>query len=165
MKKLLLVRHAKSDWGDPSLHDHDRPLNKRGDRDAPRMAALWAGFLPPPDLLVSSTAFRARDTASAFARAWKLKTKTIILSRDLYLASPHTWLAEVQNLPDDAGFVAMFGHNEGISEFAELLLGQHWPSMPTCAGVLLSFAVDTWSCVGEGLAVLERYEYPKKHEG
>lgn len=163
MKKLLLVRHAKSDWSDPALADHDRPLNKRGARDAPRMAALWAENLPAPDLIVSSTARRARQTAKAFAKAWKKDPQTILLREDLYLASPRTWLKVVQALPQKAGFVAMFGHNEGISEFVEDLLGRDWESMPTCAGVLISLAVEEWEDVCPGLGILERYEYPKKY--
>lgn len=163
MKKLLLVRHAKSDWSDPSLPDHDRPLNKRGEHDAPRMAALWAESLPAPGLLVSSTARRARQTAKAFAKAWKKDPHTILLRDDLYLASPRTWLNVVRSLPDEVQFVALFGHNEGISEFVEELLARDWESMPTCAGVLLSFAVEEWGDISPGLGILERYEYPKKY--
>jgi phosphohistidine phosphatase len=163
MKRLLLVRHAKSDWSDPSLPDHDRPLNKRGERDAPRMAALWAESLPVPDLIVSSTARRARQTATAFAKAWKKDPKTILLREDLYLASPRTWLKVVKSLPREAQFVALFGHNEGISEFVEELLGRDWESMPTCAGALVSMAIEEWADVSAGLGMLERYEYPKKY--
>lgn len=163
MKELLLVRHAKSDWDKPHLSDHERPLNKRGHRAATAMGVLWAGILRPPDLFVSSSARRALDTAHYFARAWRIPAADIRQDDHLYLATPHRWLHIVRMLPDSAALVAMFGHNEGISEFVAFLLGRTFVSMPTCAGVWLQMAIDAWADVSEDLATLQRYEFPKKY--
>ncbi|MCS6982548.1 MAG: histidine phosphatase family protein, partial [Flavobacteriales bacterium] len=117
MKRLLLVRHAKSDWSKPDLADHDRPLNKRGMHDAPLMARVWARQLDVPDVLVSSTALRAAQTAKAFAKSWGIQEADIVMDPRLYLAGRRTLLDAVKNLPDEARTAALFGHNEGISEF------------------------------------------------
>ncbi|MCS6982188.1 MAG: histidine phosphatase family protein [Flavobacteriales bacterium] len=163
MKRLLLVRHAKSDWSQPDLPDHERPLNKRGLRDAPLMAKVWTQHVARPDVILSSTALRALQTAREFAKAWGVEESAIVLEPRLYLAGRRTLLDIVQNLSDKAQLAAMFGHNEGLSEFFCWLVDREGEIMPTCAGALIRFEVDSWKDVSPGIGLLERYDYPKKY--
>ncbi len=135
VKTLLLLRHAKSSWSDSSLDDHDRPLNKRGKRDAPRMARFIVDSGWVPDIIISSTAARARATALAVAEACDWSPK-LSLQRDLYLASPSDYLAALEEVPPQAARVLMVGHNPGIEELADQLSGIT-VFMPTAALVVL----------------------------
>ncbi|WP_322411747.1 SixA phosphatase family protein [Microbacterium invictum] len=141
--ELVLVRHAKSDWGDPGLRDHDRPLNERGLRDAPRMAARLAETGFRPDALLSSTAVRARTTADAFAAALGAE---LTLDPDLYGAPPSTLLATAGR--SGAARVMVVAHNPGMTELAEALSGGGIGEMPTCAVARFRWDDDDWAVVG-----------------
>ena len=141
--ELVLARHAKSDWGDPGLRDHDRPLNDRGTRDAPRMAARLAETGFRPEALLSSTALRARTTADAFAAA--LAT-TVTLVPDLYGAPPSTLLAVASQ--SGRRRVMLVAHNPGMTELAEALSGGGVGEMPTCAVARFRWDDDDWAVVG-----------------
>jgi phosphohistidine phosphatase len=138
MIRLALVRHAKSDWSSPGLADHDRPLNRRGERDAPVMAARLAeaGFVP--DVIVSSTALRARTTAQAFADRFD---RDISLEQRLYAAPGSTLLTGVTDAgAAGASSVLLVAHNPGITDLAYALSREHIQTMPTCA--VATFAWD-----------------------
>ena len=126
--ELVLTRHAKSDWGDPGLRDHDRPLNERGLRDAPRMDTRLAETGFRPDALLSSTALRARTTAEAFAAALE---STVTLVPDLYGAPPSTLLTTASG--SGALRVMLVAHNPGMAELVDTLSGGRIGEMPTCA--------------------------------
>lgn len=128
LSELVLVRHAKSDWGDPSLRDHDRPLNARGTRDAPVMAQRFAALGHPVDVILSSTATRARRTAEAFAAALGLE---FTLDPELYLASAERLLAKAT--ASGAHAVLLVAHNPGITDLAYRLSDGGIAHMPTCA--------------------------------
>jgi phosphohistidine phosphatase len=117
MKWVLLLRHAKSSWKNPDLADHDRPLNKRGKHDAPLMGRL----LKREDIIISSTATRARATAEAVAKAYKGE---IVLNKSLYAAGPEAYLGVIHDLSDEGVRVLIFGHNPGLEELVELLTGE-----------------------------------------
>jgi phosphohistidine phosphatase len=140
MIRLALVRHAKSDWGDPALDDHDRPLNDRGRRDAPRMAARLAESGFAPDLILSSTAVRARATAGFFS---KETGAPIRLEVRLY-AAPASVLLEAAA---DAGAasVVVVAHDPGMSVLAERLSDGGIGHMPTCAVATFTWATDDWA--------------------
>lgn len=142
MKRLFLLRHAKSSWKDPDLTDHDRPLNKRGKRDAPRMGKLLSDEGLIPDLILSSTALRARNTAELVAKASGYPG-AIELSGDLYHADVPTFLAVLQELFYDYSGVLLVGHNPGIAEFLYVLTGQS-EQMPTAALALVELDVESW---------------------
>jgi phosphohistidine phosphatase len=144
MKTLTLVRHAKSDWGQPGLADHDRPLNERGLRDAPEMGRRIRERGAIPDLIVSSTALRARTTAGLIAEALGLDAASVVLEERLYGSSPETILRVVGELDGEVGRVMVVAHNPGISEFAHDLTGSGG-DLPTCAVVELDFDVDEWA--------------------
>lgn len=135
--ELVLVRHAKSSWSDLSLRDHDRPLNERGERNAPMMAARFADALAGLDdttFVLSSTAVRARVTAHAFASA--LGTPVALESR-LYMASAsEIWrysLGTFGSADSNVRRVLVVAHHPGISELAELLSAGEITHMVTCA--------------------------------
>ena len=143
MKSILVLRHAKSNRKDPDLTDHDRPLNKRGKRDAPRMGRLLKKEHLVPDAIISSTAMRARDTAEAVAKASGY-TGDITFNRSLYASGPQAYIDALHDLSDDYVRVLTIGHNPGLEELVEMLTGEiHL--MPTCSMVHVKLSVDKWS--------------------
>ena len=139
MIRLALVRHAKSDWGDPGLDDHDRPLNDRGRRDAPRMARRLAESGFSPEVLLSSTALRARTTAEAFAAELGV---AVSLDADLYGAPAGTLLATAA--ATGASSVIVVAHDPGMSVLAGRLSGDGIGHMPTCAVATFTWSHDDW---------------------
>jgi phosphohistidine phosphatase len=146
MKSLLILRHAKSSWKHPELTDHDRPLNKRGKRDAPRMGELLRSEHLIPEAIISSTAARAHATAKAVAKASGYKGK-ITLNHSLYAAGPQAYMDALHDLSDDNVRVLIVGHNPGLEELVEVLTGEMHP-MPTCSLAHLKLRVDKWSAIG-----------------
>jgi phosphohistidine phosphatase len=143
MKTLLILRHAKSSWKFPDLSDHDRPLNRRGKRDAPRMGKALKERELVPDLVISSTATRAKDTASAVAKHSGYKGKRIRFE-SLYAAEPGAYLAVLRELTDNYQRVLIVGHNPGVEELIELLTGEIH-IVPTCTLAQIEFDIEKWS--------------------
>ena len=123
MKTLLLLRHAKSSWGEPGLSDHDRPLTERGKLDAPRVGLLIQEQGLTPDLIVCSTAKRARKTAQKVARTCGYRG-AIAETETFYLAPVGQYLAYLRQLPDQHHVVLVVGHNPGLEDVLETLTGQ-----------------------------------------
>lgn len=143
MKTLLLFRHAKSSWKDESLSDHDRPLNKRGKRTAPMMGHLAKEKGLVPDLIVSSTAVRARATAEAFAEACQYDGG-IDFTEDLYLATAGELLVQAQNrAPNRVERLLLVGHNPGMEDLVNVLSG-HREAFPTAALAVFELEIDRW---------------------
>jgi len=143
MKTLLLLRHAKSSWKQKDLADHDRPLNKRGNRDAPRMGALIRDRNLVPDLILSSTAIRARDSALAVAETCGHSGQVRLL-HDLYLAETGEFLEILASVPGEFGRVMVVGHNPGIEELVRSLTGES-ETMPTAALAWIELDLERWS--------------------
>ena len=122
MKTLLILRHAKSSWDDPGLRDHDRPLNRRGKRDAPRMGRLIADRDLIPDRIVSSTAVRARTTAALAAAEFDHDVE-IETTRDLYGAHPDGYIEVAEERGGAAERLMVVGHNPGITALVSRLTG------------------------------------------
>ena len=143
MIRLALVRHAKSDWGDPMVDDHDRPLNDRGRRDAPVMAARLAEAGFRPGVILSSTALRAQTTARAFADVWALR---VHLQDRLYGASPRVLVAAAAEAGADPGIdsVLVVAHDPGLSLLAGQLSGGEIAHMPTCAVATFTWDAEDW---------------------
>ncbi|KQP70658.1 phosphohistidine phosphatase [Microbacterium sp. Leaf288] len=139
MIRLALVRHAKSEWGNPGLDDHDRPLNDRGMRDAPRMAARLAATGIRPDVILSSTAVRARTTAEAFAAELGV---AVSLDPELYGATARTLIAAAA--ATRAPTVMVVAHDPGMSALAASLSDGDIDHMPTCAVATFIWAQDDW---------------------
>jgi phosphohistidine phosphatase len=143
MKSVLVLRHAKSSWKHPDLTDHERPLNKRGKSDAPRMGRLLKREHLVPDIIISSTAMRARATAEVVAKASSYDGE-IVLDKSLYAAGPEAYLGVIHALSDEYVRVLIVGHNPGLEELVELLTGEiHL--MPTCSLAHVKFRVNKWS--------------------
>jgi phosphohistidine phosphatase len=142
MKTLLLLRHAKSSWKDEELGDHDRPLNKRGKREAPRIGQLLQEQQLHPDLIISSTAKRARKTASKAARQCHYQG-IIELDGTLYLAPPEAYIAALRALDDQLQCVLMVGHNPGLEQWLALLTG-YAVDLPTATLAHLELDLTTW---------------------
>lgn len=143
MTTLVLVRHAKSDWSHPELSDHDRPLGKRGLRDAPVMAAQLAATGAAPDAILSSTALRARTTAEYFGSAFGLEVQ---LREELYGAWPDDLLTAAES--SDVDSVLIVAHDPGMTMLAEELSDGGIEHMPTCA-----VAQFEWDELDWGLAL------------
>jgi len=143
MKTLLILRHAKSSWADPGMADHDRPLNDRGKRDAPRMGRLIAEQGLHPDVIVSSTAKRARSTTQRVIEAGGFTCPKHLLE-ELYLAPPETYMETLRQLDDTGQRVLAIGHNPGLEGLVALLTGGY-ETLPTAALVQIDFDVDSWS--------------------
>ena len=143
MKTLLILRHGKSSWKHPGLADHDRPLNKRGLRDAPRMGRLLRGEDLAPDRIVSSTAVRARETARLVAGEAG-DGRTVEHSRRLYLASVPEIVRVVGEVGGDASRLLVVGHNPGLEELVAALTGCA-EALPTAALAQIRLELQSWS--------------------
>jgi phosphohistidine phosphatase len=159
---LYLVRHAKSDWAYEGLADVDRPLNERGYRDAPLMAARLATLGHEPERIVTSPAVRALTTALIFARQFERDASRVVLEPKLYEASPTAFLAVVAAQPDDAHKLAVFAHNPTLTDVASDLSGVAISNVPTGGVVCVRFQAATWSDALRSHGALEFFEYPKK---
>ncbi|MBW3542445.1 MAG: histidine phosphatase family protein [Planctomycetes bacterium] len=143
MKTLLILRHAKSSWDDESLRDHDRPLNKRGKRDAPRLGRLLLEKDLVPDQILSSTATRARKTAAKVAEACGFKG-AIELRSELYPTEPQAFAEVVRELyHDEAARLLVVGHNPGLEDVLAALVGEPHV-LPSAALAHVELPVDTW---------------------
>lgn len=147
MKTLLLLRHAKSSWKTPEMNDHDRPLNKRGKKEAPKVGKYLKANSLVPDLILSSTARRAHDTAQAVAEESSFEGE-IELYQDLYLSDMACYLDILQSLPDTANRVLVVGHNPDLDGLLTLLTesAQH---MTTAALAQIDLPITSWQELNE----------------
>ncbi|PTU32074.1 SixA phosphatase family protein [Stenotrophobium rhamnosiphilum] len=161
MRTLTIIRHAKSSWEQEGLSDFERPLNERGRRDAPVMAARLKKDAAQPDLLVSSPALRAITTARVFADVLGIPTENIQLQAKIYDASLGTLLNVVQSLDDQYPHIALFGHNPGLSQLAQRLAECNVDELPTCAIVQISLPIKHWRDAGAEIGTLSYRSWPK----
>jgi len=145
MKNFILVRHAKSSWDFPHLEDIDRPLNKRGKRDAPKMAALLKGIIPEIDVFYSSPGKRAHDTAIAFSETYLKDSKKIQIVTDLYFGSESDIMNTIHSSPKEANTIIMFSHNPTSTYFVNRFSGINLDNLPTCGIAIFSSSCTHWS--------------------
>jgi len=165
MKKLILIRHAKSDWNDPSLSDFDRPLNERGKNDAPVMAHRLVDKEVSIDCFISSPAKRARRTAKIFAEAFKVKKDHIIMHDELYGAGEEVFYDVIKNAKNKWDSIAIFSHNPGLTDFANLLTETHVDNIPTSGIFAVKADCDDWKEFREAKKEFWFFDYPKATEG
>ena len=159
MKSLLLLRHAKSSWDDASLSDFERPLNERGRRTAPFMGELMKQRGVSPDIIVSSPAERAKETATLVKESAGIAAE-IRFDPSIYEASPDD-LRKVVSALDDKYITAMLvGHNPGIEAFIHFLTG-HPERMPTAALAVIELEIEKWNEIAESLGRLVSVIRPK----
>jgi phosphohistidine phosphatase len=142
VKTLLVLRHAKSSRDDSTLEDHERPLNARGRRDAPRMGQLVREYGLIPNLVLSSDAARARQTAEAVVESARY-TEHIQWSPRLYLAESADIVSLLRTVREDAGTVMIVGHNPGLEELIEHLTREQ-QDLPTAALAQIVLPIDHW---------------------
>ena len=163
MKYLILARHAKSSWNHPHLDDHERPLNKRGLRDAPLMARRLQSTLDNyslnHSLVLTSTAARAKHYAQIIAN----ETNTLIIEQtDLYTFSAASLLRSIRDLPQEFDVVTVVAHNPAITAVADALSKQHFDNIPTSAYVLLECKIKSWEDIINHSHKCCLFDYPKK---
>ncbi len=143
MKTLLLMRHAKSSWKDPQLTDHERPLNKRGKRDAPLMGQLLHERRLVPQQIISSSAVRARQTAESVAESSGYAGDIMYLDR-LYLAEADEYIQALREVPDQFDRVMIIGHNPGLETLLQILSGKI-EALPTAVIAHIELPIHHWA--------------------
>jgi phosphohistidine phosphatase len=163
MKRLLIIRHAKSDRENSYIKDFDRPLNQRGKRDAPYMAQQLLKRGIKIDAFVSSPAVRALETCKYFVQAFEENVESIITIPSMYLASDADFLRTVSSLKAQYTTVALFGHNSGLTDFVNRLTTVRVDNVPTCGIYALEINIDHWKDFKNGEKKFWFFDYPKLH--
>ena len=164
MKRLILVRHAKSSWKDPQLPDFDRPLNKRGQHDAPMMGKRLAGRQCLPDLMISSPARRAITTAQEIAREIGYPKTRILIESSIYEATVSVLMSVLHDIDNSHDHVMLIGHNPGLTSLSYHLTDYPIDNIPTCGLVDIEFNVERWRDLTPAGGHLCLFDYPKKPE-
>ena len=162
MKILTLVRHAKSSWKDASLRDRERPLNKRGQRDAPIMGKRLHEHGIRPSLIVSSPANRAWTTAKIFAKELSYPVEFLQRDDNLYLASVDRILDVIVSQDEGFNSLMIVGHNPGFTDFANFLSPGLTHNLPTAGVVSVSIDQDHWNLYEQPETELLVHDWPKK---
>jgi phosphohistidine phosphatase len=157
VKRLLLVRHAKSSWSDPDLSDHDRPLNGRGREAATTVGRHLRGSGLRPDLVLCSSATRTRQTLERLG----FDDAAVAVEDQLYGASATALLSRLRAVPGDVQTLMVIAHNPGIEDLARLLGDHHVPKFPTAAVADLEFAIETWAEAAPGGGRVRAFVLPR----
>jgi len=166
MKTIVIVRHAKSSWDSHSLSDHERPLNSRGERDAPRMADYLTNSDFPANQIVASSAIRAQQTARIFQTNLSIDSDDYHSEPELYHAGMKEWITVIERywnlIPTDGeNSLAFFAHNPGITNIVNWLCDEELFNIPTCGLAIIGFP-DGLERIDSGVARLLDYQIPKK---
>lgn len=171
MRRLLLLRHAKSDWSEPGAGDHERPLNRRGREAAPRIGAYLRRHRLMPDSVLCSTARRTRDTWALVAAEIPDAASATYVER-IYEATPRTLLDILRNAEPGGAALLVVGHNPGLHELATQLIASGdlddrerlREKLPTGGLVVIDFAIAEWSKLHARSGRLERFVVPRMLE-
>ncbi|HBM17560.1 MAG TPA: phosphohistidine phosphatase [Lentisphaeria bacterium] len=164
MLKLFLLRHAKSSWDDISFIDIERPLGKRGLKDAPNMGKYFIKDHKKPHIIISSPARRARETAELFSDTIEYKLDKIHYDQQIYEASLDELMHLIHKIDDAFEKVMLVGHNPGFTDLANHLTSEtHIDNIPTCGLFAVGFDVKSWKKIEPGKGVFLFFDYPKKH--
>lgn len=161
-KTLILMRHAKSSWDNPTLDDKDRPLNKRGKRDAPEMGKRLAGDGFTPEVVISSPARRALKTAQSAALELGFEKSDVVIEDNLYSWDSNSALEAIWGLDDKLASVMIVIHNPAITDLVNELTGSDIENIPTSGVAVIGFDAEKWSKVQAGTGELVEFDYPKK---
>ena len=161
MKTLLLIRHAKSSWDDASLSDFDRPLNDRGNKDAPLMAHRLLDKKMRIDAFISSPAKRARRTARIFAKEYNIKKDEVIIRTELYGATTDVFYEVLEKTNDNIDYIAVFSHNPGLTDFANELTETRIDNIPTCGIFAVKIDTKHWANLKDAKKEFWFMDYPK----
>jgi len=158
MKKLVVLRHAKSSWGNPNLKDYDRPLNERGRLSAQFMAPFIHKL--SIDQVYCSTAVRTKETYSLIFSSTSVNTK---FDDDLYDAGLDKLMSTINSIDENVKTACIIGHNPGLSLLVGHLTGE-LQNMVTCAYAEITFDLDKWEEISGYTGDIIEYNYPKKHD-
>ena len=161
-RHLTLLRHAKSDWSDSTLRDFDRPLNKRGNRDAPAMGKLLKEKGLIPDLIISSDAARARSTAAQVALAIGYAADKIIYKHAMYLAAPSTLIQTAIDNSGTANHIMLVAHNPGMTDLANRLSDARLDNLPTCGVFTVTTDSADWQSLLSQANTFKAFYCPKQ---
>jgi len=160
--KLLICRHAKSDWRHAGLSDFDRPLNERGERDAPEMGRRLVRHGVQPDLIMTSPAARALATALHYAGQLGMPSGQVIQNPAQYAASVPELISLIRKVDPGVSTLMLVGHNPESTGLANELGGLNIDNIPTCGIAALAFPHCAWAELTVGSGVLLFFDYPKK---
>jgi phosphohistidine phosphatase len=161
-KTLILVRHAKSSWKDTALNDIKRPLNKRGNKDAPKMGKYMAEHKILPEVIFSSPGLRALATARLISVKIDIKPTDIIINEKIYTFNPEDLLNVIKALKDKYEKVMIVAHNPAITDLVNYFSGSKIDNVPTCGVAVLRFPINSWKKASKNKANLDSFDYPKK---
>jgi phosphohistidine phosphatase len=162
MKTIYIVRHAKSSWDNPSLDDYSRPLNDRGEKDAPRMGKRLKEREVIADLMISSPANRALKTCKAIAKILEFPLSKIKEDKRLYHADEDMIYTILKEVKDSNDSLMIFGHNPGLTSFANNLLNENIVNIPTAGIVACKLNINSWHEIKAGCGELLFFDFPKK---
>lgn len=162
MKTLHLLRHAKSSWSSHGVDDHDRDLNDRGRRDAPRMGAALRDICPAQPVF-ASTALRAQRTLEGLCEGWpELARQPHCEESALYTFDYRDLLEWLQEFDGDGERCFLVGHNPGFTDLCNQLLGRRaLDNLPTAGYVEISLPIEQWADITEGIGELVRWQFPR----
>ena len=163
MKTLYLVRHAKSSWKYPNLDDFERPLNKRGRRNAPFMGEILKKLKVAPDLIISSPANRAATTARIIADTIDYPLREIKYDETIYASSEYDLLQVIQQLDNGVNQAMLVSHNPAITDLANSVGDTSVSNIPTCGVFCVGLNISSWAKIGKQRGKLKFLEFPKKH--
>ena len=161
-RQLTLLRHAKSSWDDTATKDRNRPLNERGERDAPLMGRRLRDRGARPTLIVTSPALRALRTAQIIAREIGYPEEFLQREEDLYLASPNQIVAVIARQDSSFRDVIVCGHNPGLTKLANRLTGAGIDNVPTSGMVVVELNLNQWSDLDGVQGELLLFDYPRR---
>lgn len=162
MKTIYFIRHAKSDQN-TQCTDFERPLNKRGGKDAPFMAKRLKHYKVKPDIIISSPAKRALDTASIIAKVLKYPKDKIEIKKELYASTCNEYISTIENINDENETVFLVGHNPAITEVCETLSNSIIGNIPTTGIFCIKFNVASFKDVMKETGKVLFFDLPKKH--
>lgn len=160
MKRLFIIRHAKSSWKDTSLNDFERPLNKRGKKNAPMMGERLKKRGIKPDMVLSSPALRAKSTSEIIAKKVNYK-KEIVFDEDIYASMDMILHKIIKNIDDKNETLFLFGHNPDLEMLVEKYVSFD-EDLVTCGVVEVEFDCKSWKNISRKNAKLISFDYPKK---
>jgi phosphohistidine phosphatase len=163
MKKLFLVRHAKSSWKDPDLPDRERPLNNRGKRDAPFMGKVLRERGVELDSLISSPAKRAMATARFIAHGLKYPKSEIVANELLYNCTMNDLLTVIRGIKNTLSAAMIICHDSSIAACTNFITDASMAKFPTCGVLCVEFSIDQWTEVGKEKGAICYFEYPKQY--
>ena len=161
MKKLYVIRHAKSSWADPTLSDFDRPLKKRGKNDAPLIGKILNEEEEKPDLILSSPAKRALSTAIKILKELNIEKEKIVVNEQLYCSDIYEIQQILTEIEKEIDVVYLIGHNPELLDFVYYLCDSELEKLSTCGVVKINLDIESWNKIKGNCGKIERYITPK----